>query len=288
MKGRTSIFMSAYARLFACCIAALPLHTAFTQEVSTLEDLITLLEQKSTEVVSWSSDISMEMKVGGVDMSYTGTTYNKGESSLTSITVSVRGQRIAVKTVIGPDQVQWNESMVGGKRQISMLDMNKVAEAANVDAEMLKAKMGSGPGSPININLTGKELLDDFSLTYDLKYVGKETLGDEAVYTVQGIIFGDIKGNAGRRGPLSSAGITANKIRMSIGAEDGFLRSMEMIDGRGKSILTLTYTNVVLNPDLDDRMFVYVAPPGSTITDMTPLTLERVKKDRFIEEANTP
>lgn len=63
-----------------------------------------------------------------------------------------------------------------------------------------------------------------------------------------------------------------------IGADDGVLRKMIMLDKEGKEMMSQSYTNIQLGIEVADSQFEFTPPEGSQVVDMTEGTIGMMKE----------
>ena len=63
------------------------------------------------------------------------------------------------------------------------------------------------------------------------------------------------------------------KIEMWIGADDGVVRRMIMLNEEGKEMMSQSYTNIQLNIEIADSQFEFTPPEGIQAVDMTEGTI---------------
>ena len=109
---------------------------------------------------------------------------------------------------------------------------------------------------PTKVGGSVKAMFDSLRKEYDLKLMPDKTVDGESVYVIQGI--------PKATGPASWA-----KSIYHFRKDVGMPVKMVYLDKDGKVVQTLTYTDIKLNPKIDRDRFVFKAPEGVQVMDMT-------------------
>jgi outer membrane lipoprotein-sorting protein len=67
------------------------------------------------------------------------------------------------------------------------------------------------------------------------------------------------------------------KVEVWIGADDGLVHRVTMLNTQGKEIMSRTYSNIQVNVEAADSLFEFTPPPGVQVMDMTEATLSMMK-----------
>jgi outer membrane lipoprotein-sorting protein len=110
---------------------------------------------------------------------------------------------------------------------------------------------------------------------FDITAVHEETIGGVQLYILDGETREDYQekirkqlGNLGAMANQMQTQATAAKVcKIQIGKDDAFVRKVETKNDVGVAILTVELTNIKINPQLDDALFIYSPPPGVTVMD---------------------
>jgi len=65
--------------------------------------------------------------------------------------------------------------------------------------------------------------------------------------------------------------------KLMISAQDGLLRSVATYNREGEEFRVVTYTDVKINPAVEDDVFAFKAPVGSSVEDATQATIDQMK-----------
>lgn len=112
-----------------------------------------------------------------------------------------------------------------------------------------------------------------------IKYNGREKMGDMDVYVFEG----QAKWPARQR---REAEPFWPRQKFMIGANDGLLRSVTTYNREGAESRVVTYTDVKINPTVEDEVFAFKAPVGSAVEDATQTTIDQMKE--AMEAAKKP
>ncbi len=268
-----------FQRSIACAVLFLTMASAIAraQEPANYDEVLTALDAATTERKSWKADVEMKMNMTGASVAYTGTTTTKGDMSRTEMALNLRGQESRMVTISDKDKIQWTEMAQGTQRTITRIDINKLIEALGPEVAS-KVSTGQGPGTPIDVNQSARELLSDFAGSFEMTYTGTAEFGDGKVYLIEGkrtAPHGELTGAAKQ---LEQSGMLVDSIKTAFGVADGFPRSVEWFGPEGQTVMVLKYKNLVLNEDFPDGDFVYVPPAGAQVADMTPMMEQRLRQ----------
>jgi outer membrane lipoprotein-sorting protein len=152
---------------------------------------------------------------------------------------------------------------VGRGGQISSIDRAAVAKALGIKDE--DAKNMYLPRDPADLANPFLALNAD-----TIKYNGREKMGDMDVYVFEG----RSKWPARQRG---GAEPFWPRQKLMISAKDGLLRSVTTYNREGAELRVVTYTDIKINPTVEDDVFAFQASAGSTVEDATQTTIDQMK-----------
>ena len=133
-----------------------------------------------------------------------------------------------------------------GEFQYVLTEVQQMPEPMAVKAKSDPTKVGG----------SGKAMFDSLRKEYDLKLMPDKTVDGESVYVIQG--------TPKATGPEGWA-----ECLYHFRKDVGMPVKMVYLDKDGKVVQTLTYTNIKLNPKIDRDRFVFKAPEGVQVMDMT-------------------
>jgi outer membrane lipoprotein-sorting protein len=147
---------------------------------------------------------------------------------------------------------------------IRTIDRAAVAAALGIKDEDMKNLYL--PGEPIDLANPLIALKAD-----TIKYDGKQKMGDADVYVFEGEAKWPMR--QGRGGESSFR----PKQKLMIDATDGLLRSVTTYSQEGDAMRVVTYTDVKVNPAVEDSVFEFKLPEGGTVQDDTGATIAQMQ-----------
>jgi outer membrane lipoprotein-sorting protein len=154
---------------------------------------------------------------------------------------------------------------VGRQGQISRIDRSAVAKALGIKDEDVKDMYL--PRDPVDLANPFLALNAD-----TIKYDGTQKMGDVDVYVFEG----QSKWPARQRGDAEPYW---PRQKFMISAKDGLLRSATTYNRDGDELRVVTYTDVKINPPVEDDVFAFKPPEGSAVEDATQTTIDEMKAD---------
>ena len=240
-------------RLSVVLAAAVSLIGSLSWAEPTTTQLITDLEKKAETVKSYSADLTMEMEMMGKKMITRGKAVFKRPNSVRIEMVMDMGQMKMEHVVISDGKTMWTHQ-----------PLMKIV--AKIDLEKCKAVTKSDALDKQNQSITRPfEAFDKKNISY----VGAKKLGETPVHVFEG----QIAGPKWQGMPFAPA-----KIRTSIGADDGLLRRVSMLNEEGVAMMTQTYTKIKVNVKPSDDLFKFEPPEGTQVMDMTEGTINMLKQ----------
>ncbi len=231
----------------------------------TFEDVLKIVEASADSFKTWKADMAMSMTgQPGMTMAMNGVMMGKGEMTSSTVGTQAGGQTMTVHTVLDKDGVQWTEMTIAGRKQVMKMDSAKI-KAASEDALGMDVPMGGA--SPMAMSQNPRDLLAAYGDMYDMTVEGAGDVEGVPVYTLNGTLK---ETSRERLGELQGIGLPEGDIDVSVGQEDGFIRKLVMRNAQNEPMVTMTFTNVELNAELEDGTFAYTPPEGVNVMDMTP------------------
>lgn len=241
-------------------IATTPLRTAQAAPPQTYEEVLKSVVEASASIKTWSADVEMRMKMGGVEIHSNGEMFGSGNRVVSDLAMEIMGQLIEVKSVLGDDGIQWTETKSMGNTQIIKLDMNVLDEPND----------GSSPtpgGSGQSKTQDPSKMFEELGKIYDMTLMGNEVVDGVDAYVFEGTIKEEAKNKLDPSGNMETMGMAPSKIRVVLGAKDGFIRQLNQINSEGVSYMSMTYSAIQVNPPIDDSVFRYTPPEGANVID---------------------
>ena len=259
----------------AIAIAAVP---GVYAEPQSYEDLLKILQPKLDQLETYSADMEMSMNMGSMSMNFGGKMQGKGTKSATSVDIDMLGQQISTRTVVDGTGTAWMDMDMMGQRMVMKMNMEDMMEMSN---EMMGGGLGNALGG--GASQDPRRMLAMMNEMYEMTPAGMADIDGTKVYVVGGNLRDEVYGAANGETddpdvdadaediPFDPATIlgTMSGVRLYLGAEDGFVRKMEMVADDGSVTMTQNYKNVVINAPIDDSVFTFTPPDGVEVMDMT-------------------
>lgn len=247
------------------CIGLMLTRGAFAADPTNFEELKDYVAKKAGTYETYRMDLNMSANVQGMDMTYTGKIAGKGKQTKMDMDMDMMGQLMKMSMITDADNVLHMLVDGAGQKQAIKMDLNvlkDLAEEMGVPESMLNQNSMTGVGNP-------SEMLEQFDEYYDVEFKGKEKLDGEDVYVIGATINEEtLKTMASN--PTMAQGVAAMKVGTTVyvSAKDGFVR--KTVQGApDQPTVTMTFTNIELNPSIPDETFVFKAPEGMQVMDMT-------------------
>lgn len=254
--------MFTHPRLLGIAIALSLIGAAIpAAQAQDAEAIIEELKSKIGDFKSYSADMTMTMNFVGMSIESAGTVIVQDKRLAMTMTMDMMGQKMITHSVMDDSGMMWTEIDMGGMKQVTKLDMNKMIETGSEIAGLPSPAGGIG-GNPM-------EAIEQMMETFDLTLDGKDTIDGVEVYRLSAEVKDELKDQLDPTGQMAQMGVSMESIKMAIGVEDGFPREYSMLATDGTPVMTMTYSNLVLNPDIDPSVFDYTPPEGVQVMDMT-------------------
>ncbi len=245
-----------YSRnLFAGIV--LTLIASVSANAETIENVERLIEEKWAGITSFRADMSMNVKVplGPIEVP------SNAEGTIELMTAeNGRKYRLDIKNHLAKSfllkdgltqelltvfdgEFEYTEMTVFGRKQVS----KRVPDESDTNRPM-----------------GGSAVFERLRNQGDVALAGETTIDGTPVWII------DVTANGK---PVDVQGpIDPERIRVFIAQDSGLQIKLLMFDKKDKELLRMRYSNVQLNPDLDDTRFEYTPPPGVKVTLSDPLT----------------
>ena len=228
--------------LLAACVVLFPMAALAGDTLESVEKTIT---EKWTALSSMSAKMTMvsEMDMGGTKMSM------KAESVVEYLKKDgkeLHRQEMTTETTFGAGQ-----SMKSSTMSVDDGEFLWVLQEQMGNQTVMKQKSGQMQGNP-----GGKKMFADLRERSDLKLLPDEK--------VDGMDCHVIEGTPKKAGPMQ-----ATKELYYFGKKNGLLVKMVGMGENDKKMMTITFSDVKINPKLDPARFVFTVPEGAQVMDMT-------------------
>ena len=163
--------------------------------------------------------------------------------------------------VIGPDQIMWQEVVIGSLTNVMKMDLQNVPTNHPAAAMMKDSFAKMNPSDQL---IKAKE-------RYVFTLLPATELDGQQMYVLAGVLRADAKLAPQEAAILANMG----KQKIFIGQQDGFFHRMEQFDKAGSNtVLSAEFTNIKLNTPLADNLFNYKPAPNANIIDMSQMILQ--------------
>jgi thiol-disulfide isomerase/thioredoxin len=240
---------------------------ALAADPATYEEMKDALRAKGLSHTSLMADFAMDMSMQGMAMKATGDIQGKGAAMIMNMTMDMPGmpEGMSMKMIMDLDGIMWIESSAGGMNQVMKMDMNKIK--AMMEESGMDLPFDSSMSDFMGQMTDPVAFLEKSEPFLDFTLDGVDTVNGDAVYvlnadvTAAGFQGFDPTGMLGRMGDGK-----IDNYKMYLGVDDGFMRKMEM--GMDGMTMVQTYSNIRLNEEMSDDLFVYTPPAGAQVMDM--------------------
>lgn len=233
-------------------LLALSVGGAHAQE-PTLESVETAIDEAWQKVNTFTANMTMDMTVPMGPMSV--------KSNATGQVEFMRvgeGQRFRMEIV---NKLGGNMPIPGGAMEQKVLSVYN-GELIYNEMEVMgmkkysKAKPKDGDS---NDPMGGKGVVDSLRKKGEVKLLPDEELNGASTYVLEVIPNEHMK----KEGPIKPS-----KAKFYIAKDSGIRLRTDMFDAEGATLMTTSYTDVKVNPELDPKRFEYTPPPGVEVIDM--------------------
>lgn len=234
------------------CVAVVAM-TSLLQAEETAQEAIEQLKSKAKSVESGSADLKITTTMMGQQVAMDGKLLFESPDKIhMDIDMSMGSMKMEQVTVSNGNTVWTYQPMM---KMVSKIDLEKVAAATGIkragqqnSGEIAKPFAGLEPDS---IKLVGSREIDGAKA--DL-FEGKPQMAN-----------------------MPNMPFKFAKVEILVGAEDGLLHQMTMLDQDGKPVMSETYSNIKTNVQIPAGTFEFTPPQGVQVMDMTEGTTAMIK-----------
>lgn len=239
-------------------------------EAANIDEVMTAIEAAAKDVKSWSADVAMTGEMMGQKIEYSGKLTAKGKLNRMVMEMNIMDQAMKMETLLDKDNMMWMIMDVGGMKMAMKTDYNVIGvQAGAMGVPGMSGAMGMGGGSvmPENPGMILRLLAE----SYDVELKGSDTVGGNAVYVIEGQAKDAFKEalDQATGDTANATGLSFDRVRIHIDKKTGLNRRLAYLTGAGETVMTMDYSNIEVNPELDDGFFVYTPEEGVVVTDMT-------------------
>lgn len=230
--------MKNFARLSMAAFVLMMCSTAVRAE-DTIDSVEKEIIEKWSKMTSLTAKMATDANMGGMAMKMTGTIefLNKEGKELFRLEAEMEqamGGQTMKSTIL---------SIVDGEFQWMLMDMGMMKQA-------MKTKPDDFQGSP-----GGKKMFEQMKKDNDLKLLPSEKIDDKDCYVIE------VK--------PKKTGEQLALVKMYFAKDSGIMVKMVGYDTGNNAVMTSTYSDIKTNVEIPAERFVFTAPEGVQVMDMT-------------------
>ena len=248
-------------------LTAAPVRAA---ELATADAVLDFAAAKNAGYESYSAAFVQSMNMPAIpdqhipafNKQLTGTIWFKRPAAMRMELASLP-QRMVM--VIGPDQIMWQEVIMGGQTNVMKMDLQSVP-SNHPAAVMLKDSFkGMDPQAQL---ARAKE-------RYAFTLLPATVLHSQPMY----VLAGEIRPGATLTAQELAVVNYMGQLKLFIGQQDGFMHRFENLDKAGSNtVLQMEFTDFHFNTPLADKLFVYQPAPNANVIDFAQMLLQMLNR----------
>jgi len=231
-------------------------------ELTDADAVLAFAAAKNASYESYTAAFTQSLNMPAMQMQLTGTIAFKRPAQMR---MEMNGAPQHMVMVIGPDQILWQEVVIGGMTNVMKLDLQNVPTNHPAAAMMKDAFSKMDP----------KDQLSKAKDRYAFTLLAATELHGQRMYVLSGELRADAK-----LAPQEAAVLaTMGKQKLLVGQQDGFLHRLEQFDKAGSNtVLAMDFTELKLNAPLADNLFMYQPAPTANVIDMSQMILQMMSR----------
>jgi hypothetical protein len=245
--------------------------SVYAAEPTNFDELKAYVKKANGSYDSYKMDVTISMNMMGAGMTYTGKIAGKGEQLKMDMAMAFFGRTMKMSMIRDADEALYLVADGPGGKEAARLDLNVVKEKAadmGVPETVLIGELVGEIDSLRHLLDELGQVLDEFDENYDVTFEGKEELDDVEVYVVTAKLNDELVAKESGNLIFQMLNGMNSPITVYVGAKDGYVR--KTVQGKPERPFgEITIKNLELNSDLPDDTFVFVAPPGTQVQDIT-------------------
>lgn len=221
-------------------------------------DYLAAVKEKAAQIESVKAKQVMTMAMMGQEMEITSRVFFAApdKSRMETTMEGVPGANNMV--VISDGKVTWTHMPSMGMTQ--KIDMERIKEALGKDHPMAA---GMRPNqSTANFSNPFSAFRED-----SIRYVTTEAVSGVDCYVFEA----ELSTPEGMRQAMGK--MMPQKVKAWFGKEDGIFRRQVFLNPDGSRMMEMTFSDVEINPELDEGLFTYTPKPDEKVMDMTDMVL---------------
>lgn len=205
----------------------------------TIESVEKEIIEKWSKLTSLTANMATDAQMGGMSMKMTGTIEFLAKEGKEMFRLEAQMEQ----AMGGQPMKSSILSIVDGEFQWMLMDMGMMKQA-------MKTKPDDFQGSP-----GGKKMFEQMKKENDLKLLPSEKIDDKDCHVIE------VKPKA--------SGEQLALVKMFFGKDNGIMVKMVGYDTGNNAVMTSTYSDIKTNVDIKAERFVFTAPEGVQVMDMT-------------------
>jgi outer membrane lipoprotein-sorting protein len=242
-------------KVFACTLIALLAVSAgvVRAEEPTLESVESAIATAWEKVNTYTANMTMDMTVPMGPLKVTSNATGQVEFMRVE-----NGQRFRMEMV---NKLGGNMPIPGGAMEQKVLSVYNGELIYNeMEAMGMKKYSKAKPKEGDTDNqVGGKNVVDSMRKQGEVKLLPDEEVNGASAYVFEVTPNAQTK----QEGPIKP-----DKVKFYIAKDSGIKVRTVMLDAAGGTLMTMSYLDIKLNPELDPKRFEYAPPPGVEVVDM--------------------
>jgi outer membrane lipoprotein-sorting protein len=244
-----------------CCLVAVTLllwtapPAARAAGFTNADEVLNFAADKYTSYQSYSTHFTQMVNAFGPPIKADGDIWFKRPALLRiQVAAPVLGQSKQMTAVMGADDVEWQEMVVGNQTNVLKVDFRQIPTNNPLSALIHNPLDGIDP----------KHQLDEARRRYDLELLPLGEWQGQPMYVLEGALKTNVHLNAKEASFMRQMG----KQKVYIGREDGMIHHLDQYARSGTNVVVaMDFTNIKLNPTLADSLFTYQPPANVTVVE---------------------
>ncbi|OGV44975.1 MAG: hypothetical protein A2X46_17555 [Lentisphaerae bacterium GWF2_57_35] len=211
------------------------------------EDQVQSILKRAEGIKRYHQNSKMSMNMMGNQMEITGEMWvNDGKMRMEMVMPPANMKQIVIS------DGSFTYTHMPMMNMVQKMDMKKIREALGADA----AKQIGGPGAGSDADPF--QALDRSSI----KYVGSDELNGEKMDVIEGTLASD-------KNAMKDMPMMPERAKYWVSIDDGLPRKMVFYGKDGQEMLVQEFSQVEVDPQMDESLFVFTTPEGAQVMDMT-------------------
>lgn len=211
-------------------------------------DDIQKIVSRAEGIKCYSQTMTMSMSMMGSQMTFNGKMWVKDSKMRMEMTIPPANMQ---QTIIYDGKMTY--TYMPAMKMVQTMNTAKIKEVLGED--FASGMGGQGPQSEVN----PFQGVDKATLAY----LGEEEIAGEKVDVLEGKLAGDMEKMK------EMMPVVPEKAKFWVAQSDGLPRKSAFYGKDGQEMFSQQYSDVSINPKMDDSLFVFETPEGAQVMDMT-------------------